>query len=253
MRKSGLLVISRALFLACRNPAPLLSGLGMSLFFLIVYDAALGGIGTLSAFGGATYLAYLLPMGIVSIVFGSSAGSAQSVSRDIVSGYFFRLALAPVSRAAFVLAAVLADAVGVFVSSLAVIGVGLLLGAPVAGGFSGAAGAALLATLFGAGISAASAATVMRTGKVELAGTIGSIVFMLLFLAPTFAPRELMGAAGLRAVSVWNPLTYVMEAMRFLVSGVGSPDALTIAWTITLVLGIGGAATAARSVRSVLN
>jgi ABC-2 type transport system permease protein len=225
----------------------------MSLFFLIVYDAALGGIGTLSAFGGSTYLAYLLPMGIVSIVFGSSAGSAQSVSRDIASGYFFRLALAPVSRASFVLAAVLADAVGLFVSSLAVIGVGLLLGSPVAGGLPGAAASALLATLFGAGISAVSAATVMRTGKVELATTIGSLVFTLLFLAPTFAPRELMGAAWLRTVSVYNPLTYLMEAMRFLVSGVGSPDALPIAWTIAAVLGIGGAAAAARTVRNVLN
>ena len=108
MRKSGFLVIARALSLACRNPVPLLSGLGMSLFFLVVYDAALGGIGALPEFGGTTYLAYLLPMGIVSLVFASSAGSAQALSRDIASRYFFRLALTPIPRSSFVLAAILA-------------------------------------------------------------------------------------------------------------------------------------------------
>ncbi len=253
MRKSGFLVIARALAIACRNPVPLLSGLGMSLFFLVVYDAALGGIGFLPAFGGSTYLAYLLPMGIVSLVFASSAGSAQALSRDIASRYFFRLALTPIPRSSFVLAAILADAAGVFVSSLAVIGVGRALGAPVAGGLGGAALAALLATLFGAGVSAVSAATVMKTGKAELASTIGSIVFMLLFLAPTFAPRELMGAAWLRAVSLWNPLTYLMEAMRYHVSRGGEVSALPIAWAMALALGLGGAVLAARSVRDVLN
>lgn len=253
MRSAGRLVVLRALRGLLANPAPLLTGLGMSLFFLVVYDAGLGGIAVLPEFGGAGYLAFLLPMGVVSLVFGSSAGSAQALSRDIASGYFFRLALAPVPRSAFVLAAVAADAAGIFASSLVVLGVGVALGAPAAGGLGGIAAAAALATLFGAGVSAASAAAVMRTGKVELAGTIGSVVFMLLFLAPTFVPRELMGAAWLRAVSLANPLTYLMEAMRSLVSGTGAASAVPIAFAVAGAAGLGGAAWAVRSVRGVLN
>jgi len=252
-----MLIIGRAFKLFVLNPFPLLSGLGMSLFFLIVYDAGLGGIGGLPEFEGAGYLAFLLPMGVVSLVFGSSAGSAQALSRDIASGYFKRLALAPTPRSAFVLAAILADAVGVFISSLALIGIGFILGVPMRNGPAAAAIAALsaasLATLFGGGVSAASAAMVMRTGKVELAGTVGTIVFMLLFLAPTFAPRELMGAAWLRSVSVVNPLTYIMEAMRYLLSGTGDPRTVPIALSISCAFGLGGTLIAARSVRNVLN
>ncbi|MBU0927344.1 MAG: ABC transporter permease [Spirochaetes bacterium] len=253
MRNPGLLIIGRALKRLVSNPAPLLSGLGMSAFFLVVYDAAIGGIGFLPEFGGAGYMAFLLPMGVVSLLFASSSGSAQALSADIASGYFQRLALAPVPRSAFVLAAILADAIGVFASSLAVLGLGALLGAPLSGGLTGVLGTAALATLFGGGVSAASAATVMRSGKVELAGTIGSAVFMLLFLAPTFVPRELMGARWLQVVSAWNPLSYLMEAMRFLVSGLGEAASVPAAFAIAGAAGLGGTALAAVSVRKVLN
>ena len=253
MRRSGLLIISRAFRLFVLNPVPMLSGLGMSMFFLVVYQAGLGGIGFLPQFKGAGYLAYLLPMGIISLVFASSSGSAQALSRDIVSGYFQRLALAPVPRSSFVLAAILADATGIFVSSLAVIGISALLGAPIRGGLAGVTGAAALATFFGGGISAASAGAVMRTGKVELAGLIGQIVFMFLFLAPTFMPRELMGARWLQIVSVGNPMTYLMEAMRCMISRTGDPQSVPIAVIIAAASGVGGTLLAARSVRNVLN
>lgn len=253
MRNPGTLIIARALKRLLSNPAPLLSGLGMSAFFLVVYDAAIGGIGFLPEFGGAGYMAFLLPMGVISLLFASSAGSAQALSRDIASGYFLRLALAPVPRSAFVLAAIAADALGIFASSLAVLGLGALLGAPLSGGLPGVLGAAALATLFGGGVSAASAAAVMRTGKVELAGTIGSAVFMLLFLAPTFVPRELMGARWLQVVSAWNPLSYLMEAMRVLVSGLGTPGSVPAAFAIAGAAGLGGTGVAALSVRKVLN
>jgi len=253
MRNPSLLIVGRALWRLARNPAPLLSGLAMSAFFLIVYDAAIGGIGFLPEFGGAGYLAFLLPMGVVSLLFASSAGSAQALSRDIASGYFMRLALAPVPRSAFVLAAILADTAGIFLSALVVLGLGALLGAPFVGGLGGALGVAALAASFGAGVSALSAAAVMRTGKAELAGMIGSAVFMLLFLAPTFVPRELMGARWLQVVSIGNPLTYLMEAMRALISGTGDPGAVPVAAAIALAAGAGGTLLAALSVRKVLN
>ena len=253
MRNTGLLIVGRAVRSFIKNPMPVISGLGMSLFFLVVYDAGLGGIGKLPEFQGAGYMAFLLPMGIISLVFGSSAGSAQALSRDIASGYFFRLALAPVPRRAFVIAAITADALGIFVSVLAVIGIGALLGAPLAGGIAGVLAAAALVTLFGSGISALSAALVMKSGKVELAQTVGMIVFMLLFLAPTFVPRDLMGADWLRVVATVNPLTYIMDTLRELLSGIGHPAWVPLSCAIAIFVGFGGTVFALRSVRSVLN
>lgn len=135
MRNSANLIVARAIKRLIANPTSLLSGLGMSVFFLVVYDAAIGGIDFLPQFSGAGYMAYLLPMGVVSLLFASSAGSAQSLSKDIASGYFYRIASAPVPRFSFVLAAILADAVGIFLSALAILGLGILLGAPARGVF----------------------------------------------------------------------------------------------------------------------
>jgi len=81
----------------------------------------------------------------------------------------------------------------------------------------------------------------------------GSVVFTLLFLAPTFAPVELMGASRLRLASEANPLTYAIETMRRLVSGTGNVDSVIVAFVITSAAGVGGAVLAARSVRNVLN
>ena len=134
MRNSANLIVARAIKRLIANPTSLLSGLGMSVFFLVVYDAAIGGIDFLPQFSGAGYMAYLLPMGVVSLLFASSAGSAQSLSKDIASGYFYRIASAPVPRFSFVLAAILADAVGIFLSALAILGLGILLWAPARGG-----------------------------------------------------------------------------------------------------------------------
>jgi len=253
MRSPSMLIVGRALRGLVSNPTPTVSGLAMSLFFLVVYDAGLGGIQVLPEFGGRSYLTFLLPMGVVSLLFASSAGSAQALSRDIQSGYFHRLALAPSPRASFVLAAIAADAVAILVCSLVVLGAGALMGVELAGGVFGVLGCAGLATLFGSGISAASAATVMRTGKVELAGVIGMVVFTLLFLAPTFVPRELMGARWLQIVSVGNPLTYLLEAMRVLISGRGDALMVPVASAIAVVVGVGGTLLAVRSVRGVLN
>jgi hypothetical protein len=54
-------------------------------------------------------------MGIISLVF-DPPGAAQALTGHS-RGYFQRLALAPVCPLSFVLAAILADAAGVFVSS----------------------------------------------------------------------------------------------------------------------------------------
>lgn len=61
-----------------------------------------------------------------------------------------------------------------------------------------------------------------------------------------------MGARWLQLVSAWNPLSYVMEAMRCLVSRIGDPSSIPLAFAIAAVAGFGGTTLAALSVRKVL-
>jgi len=65
------------------------------------------------------------------------------------------------------------------------------------------------------------AAIALRTGSMSLLQSFFPFVFVLLFTAPAFFPRDLLTPA-LREVSQLNPLTYVVEGVRALLTGEAS-------------------------------
>lgn len=214
-----MLLIKRAVERTLKRPFALAGGLGMSVFFLIVYNAGIGGVGFLPEFGGGGYLAFLLPMSLISLAMGSAAGAGQSLHRDMASGYFRRLYLSPVRRWTFVVAPISADAAATGLGAMAVIGVGILFGVPLRFGSASVAGLFLLALLWGVTLSALSAGVMVRTGSAEGARIVTTAVFPLIFLSTTFMPRELIAARWLRVVSWGNPVTYQLEGMRYLLAG----------------------------------
>ncbi len=64
---SNILLIRRAIVKLIKQPSAPLMGFGMSLFFLIVYNAGIGGVGYLDIFEGKGYLSFLFPMTIISL------------------------------------------------------------------------------------------------------------------------------------------------------------------------------------------
>ena len=78
--------------------------------------------------------------------------------------------------------------------------------------------AIVLAAITAVGIGGIAAAIALRTGSLSLMQSIFPFVFVLLFTAPAFFPRELLTPA-LRDVAAYNPLTYVVEAVRGLLTG----------------------------------
>lgn len=223
-----MLLVERAILRTLRRPAALLGGLGMSLFFLAVYSAGIGGVGFLPQFGDGGYLAFLFPMSLVSLAMGSAAGAGQSLYDDMVSGYFRRLYLSPLHRWTFVAAPIAADAVATGLGSLGILAAGLLFGVPVRFGAMSVLGLLLLSLLWGVTLSALSAGVMIRTGRPEGARIVTSTVFPLVFLSTTFMPRELITAHWLRAVSWANPVTYLLEGMRYLLAGTAPAEYLLI-------------------------
>jgi ABC-2 type transport system permease protein len=103
--------------------------------------------------------------------------------------------------------------------------VGLLFGASYPGGVGAALAAVAIAAVTAVGLGGLAAAIALRTGSLSLLQSIFPFVFVLLFTAPAFFPRELLTPA-LRAVADYNPLTYVVEAVRGLLTGdsaIGDP------------------------------
>lgn len=210
--------------------------LAISLFFLAVYVGAFGGTGVVEALTGADFTTFILPVTILNAsIAGSTAG--QLLVTDLESGYLRRLLTMPVSRVALVLAPMLVGATLVTAQAVLVVGIGLALGVDPAAGPVGLLAVLGLALLWGLAFAGYSVATGLLAGNAATAQAASFLFFPLIFLAPTFLPREAL-QGWLQAASTLNPTTYVLEAMRDLLIEGWEPRSLLTGYGVIGGLGL---------------
>jgi len=146
-----------------------------------------------------------------TLLAGLMAGIA--IAGDIEGGFFDRLLSAPIHRVSIVLGRVLGTALIGAVQAILFLSVALLMGADFAGGLIGVGLTIMLAALSASAAAGLGATIALRTGSLSLMQNLFPFVFVLLFTAPAFFPRALLNPV-LEAVSVVNPLSYVVEGMR---------------------------------------
>ncbi len=219
MNVIGIILINRGVAKLVKQPTAPLTGFAMSMFFLIVYNAGIGGIGSMDAFGSGGYLAFVFPITIISLAIGSSAGATQTLQSDMQSGYFKRLYRSPAPRWFLVVSPMFADTLSSLFFTLLLIGIAALFGVGFQFGWLSVLGVMLLSLMWSLTLSGLSAGIMLRTGKHQRAAMVTNIVFPLLFLSTTFLPRELITAQWLLAVSWANPVTYLLEGNRYLLAG----------------------------------
>lgn len=173
-----------------------------------------------------SYLAFVVPGTIVqgALLCGLTTGTA--LASDIEFGFFDRLLAAPVRRTSLVLGRLCGTAGLAILQSTFFLCVALIFGVRYPGGVGGAVAVVAIASVTALGIGGVAAALAIRTGSVALLQSIFPLVFVLLFTAPAFFPRKLLTPV-LRDLSPFNPLTYVVEAIRRLLS---ADPALGSAW-----------------------
>lgn len=238
MKTANILLIERGMLKLIKNPSAPIMGFGMSLFFLLVYNAGIGGVGSMEAFGSGGYLSFVFPITIISLAMGSSAGAGQTLNDDMQSGYFKRLYLSPAPRWILVVAPMLADTISSMVFTIILITIGALFGVSFQFGFMSVLGVLLLSFLWSLTLCGFSAGIMLRTGQHQSAAIVTNAVFPLLFLSTTFLPRELITADWLLAVSWGNPVTYILEGNRFLLADTSSASFFLIGVLIFSVTAI---------------
>ena len=166
----------------------------------------------------SSYLAFVVPGTVTqgTLLAGLTAGIMMAA--DIEFGFFDRLLAAPVARTSIVLGR-LAGTLGLSVlQSTFFLLVALVFGARYPGGVGAAVAAVGIAAITAVGIGGIAAAIALRTGSLSLLQSIFPFVFIMLFTAPAFFPRDLL-APVLRDLAPYNPLTYVVEGVRSLLTG----------------------------------
>ncbi len=209
-----LVFTKRSIITIIRNPLIFIPNLIISLFFLFVYEGGLSGISELPAFEGANYLAFILPVSIVSAAIGGAGGAGQALVKDLENGYFSRLLLTPSSRLAIVLGPIIAGMLQLLIQTILILVVAYFLGLEVAAGFGGVIVVLLLTLGWGLAFAGYSVGVALRTKNAQSAQAGTFVFFPLIFLSTTFVPYELIEAGWLKVAATINPTTYLFEAMR---------------------------------------
>ncbi len=215
-------VAIRALRQIPREPEAIIPALIVPLFFFIVNVGALTNVA--EAVGVSDFKAFQLPVAIIFAVTGISRASA--LVSDINDGYFDRLLLTPMSRPALLLGLMVADFALVIALSIPVLIFGAIIGVQFATGIAGVLLFLLLAGLWGLAFTGFPYAIALKTGNPAAVNSSFLLFFPFAFLTTSFLPQEAL-TGWLSTVATYNPVTYVLAALRSL---------LTDGWQLTPLL-----------------
>jgi len=236
--QQALMLSNRSLRTMMRTPAVILPALLISGFFLFVYEATLGdAAGSIPGIANVDYIAFILPLSVISASLSGAGIAGQNLVRDIETGYFDKLLLTPVSRGALILGQIVAGAAVLALQTVVIIAIGLLLGLNSATGVLGLLAVLGFAMLIGIGFAGFSVGVALQSGNAAATQGAGFLFFPFTFLTATFVPVELLGG-WLKTVATINPITYILEAMRSVLIVGWEADVIAQGLVACLLLGV---------------
>jgi ABC-2 type transport system permease protein len=197
-----------------RVPANFISIIFFPLIQLLVFSQLYQDIVQLPGFGGqASYLAYLAPGQVAFTAFMAVAWSGYGLLVEYRSGYVDKLRASPIGRWSILASEMVPLFFQAAAMSAIVLVVSLLLGATIVTGVGGFLLILFLAGVFGVSLAGASFIPALLTKSEQATSTFSLLLFPLMFASTAFVPEELM-PDWLRVVNDWNPISYLIEAIR---------------------------------------
>ena len=253
-RKAGffkdLLSISqRAVRSVRRDPETTIPALVIPVFMYLMTVGALEDFA--ESIPNLDYRAFQLPVALMFAVTGISR--AITVVTDIQSGYFDRLVMTPVNRLALLLGLMIADFMLIVALTIPVIIMGFIAGVGFETGILGILAFIGIAGIWGLIFSGFPYAIAFKTGNAAAVNISFLLFFPFLFMTSLFVPQEAM-TGWLSAAADYNPVTYVLAALRSLIYGGWNPQEIingliAIAAVGVLSLGLSLAALRGRATR----
>lgn len=207
------MLAQRSLAAVLRIPAAVVPLVVMPMFFVIAFSGSFSRLSDLPAFPTDNVLNWFVPFAILQGSAFAGFGTGFSTVRDIETGFYDRLLLAPGSRAGLFVGPIIASFVRTTFTVVVVLALGFALGADFPGGPAG------LLALWIAGLGMALIATGWALGLVfripnQRAGPILQIgIFFTTFLSTGNVPLgDQIGWT--RPIARYNPLTNMLELAR---------------------------------------
>ena len=208
---------NRALRETWRAPDAIVPTLFIPLFFLVVNTGQAAKIFPSASTGflhGQGYGAFQLPSTL--LLAASFGAAALFLVEEIEGGYVDKLRATPIPRWSITIGRLIADGAKCVLIASAIILLALPFGIRIA---SGQAGFVLLVALtagWGIVYSGFMQLIALKTRSAAATQSGGLVFFPLLFLTPSFVPRSML-THPMEVAATFNPVTYMMEAMRSLI------------------------------------
>jgi ABC-2 type transport system permease protein len=201
-----------------RVPANWISIIFFPLIQLVIFSQLYQQITELPAFGTETnYLAYLAPGQVAFTAFFAVAWAGYGLIVEFRSGYLDKLRALPIRRWSILAG----EMVPLFFQASAMAGVlliiSLVLGARIETGLGGFVLILLLSGLFGLSWAGISFVPALLTKSEQATSTFSLLLFPVMFMSTAFVPEAMM-PTWMQVVNDWNPITYLIEALRALMT-----------------------------------
>jgi ABC-2 type transport system permease protein len=201
-----------------RVPANFISIIFFPLIQLLVFSQLYQDIVQLPGFAGeSSYLAYLAPGQVAFTAFMAVAWGGYGLLVEYRTGYVDKLRASPISRWSILAGEMVPLFFQAAVMAGIILVISLLLGATIATGIGGFFLILGLAGLFGVALSGASFIPALITKSEQATSTFSLLLFPLMFASTAFVPEALM-PEWLQVVNDWNPISYLIEAIRALMT-----------------------------------
>ena len=249
LTNAGLLV-RRSVIRTLRQPANLVFSFMFPLLLLAVSSGGLNAATRIPGFPTNSYLTFALAVPFIQGALFASNSAGTNFAEDIESGFLSRLSLTPLSRGAL-LTGQLAGVVALgFLQAVVFLAVGEAAGAGFAAGPAGVPVLFALSVLITLGFGTLGALAAIRTGSGEAVQGMFPLFFVLLFLSSSSLPRNLMSVDWFHTVATYNPVSYLLEAVRSLLITGWDGEALALGFGCAGAIAIAGVYLCSRALRT---
>ena len=250
MRRSvreTVLLAERGLRRTLRSRTVIVSLLFQPLLYLLIFTRLFDSVGASQGFrsmGFDSYLNFFLPALLVLAVLGPALASGLGTVIDLHTGALDGFLRTPVRRSSILAGKLAADAVRMLIATGLMVVIGVPLGARVSSA-PAAIVAIGLACGLGMGFAGLSNLVALRSRSAETTNALSNLALLpLMFCSTAYMPRALL-PRWLQLAASANPLTYVIDAARRLMTASPSISSSEVVVAAAIVAALGGLGLAA--------
>jgi len=229
---AALQVARRALLKYIRTPGLSVMAIVQSAMFLFSFRYVFGGAIQVS---GSSYVDFLVPAYVASIVLFTGGGISVAVAEDKAQGFTDRLLSLPVPRLAIVAGRTLADSATNIWSILVTAAFGFLFGFRLTGSVAGGLAALGLCLVYAVVFTVVFIVIGLFAPSVQAAQGMSLIAFVSAFISSAYVPATSM-PGWLQPFAKYQPLTPMVNAVRSLIDGSTSDVGLALGWSALLIV-----------------